>query len=549
MKITNQKPAVLSPVYHDRIAQPYDPPQFLMDTVTKPVFTPITTGVPVSVINNKTALTEDDVNQIILNCLGDNFDAQSESMAKSILGQTLVNFNAASTLNVNLLFLIQSGTAANLPEPSSNVVYTPSQDIIPNARKFLAGICDYDTFFASLAYYARPKAIGFYFATDACFDNFKTWFASQIAMLGSVLSNDTNKLCADLQTLTLNELTEALLLRNTESENCEPNSFARLIISMLMTYTKVVGPGEFGVLPFTLSELYNPTTLIFVNIEAHSKASAKKVADEWNMIKNATKQKPKMVSNNKLNRLTATQRNLQKVAQAAATASKTNMNAQRAARMRFKQTEPTTIDLARIIRKIMDRMSFVNKSMNTYRQVKTSYARANRRDPDDYNKMGKITSVKYKPDIHLYIDTSGSISERNYQDTVKACIAMAKKLNINMYFNSFSHVLSQTTKLTLENRSKAQIYGQFRKVPKVTGGTDYTQIWHFINQSKKRRSELSIIITDFEFDAPNEYIKHPKHLYYVPCSQKDWDMILHYAKNFAMSMLHNDPDIRKHILF
>ena len=73
--------------------------------------------------------------------------------------------------------------------------------------------------------------------------------------------------------------------------------------------------------------------------------------------------------------------------------------------------------------------------------------KANRRDPDDYNKPGRITSVEYMPDLHVYVDTSGSISEANYQEAVLLLIRIAKKLNVNLYFNSFSHILSQQTLL------------------------------------------------------------------------------------------------------
>ena len=241
---------------------------------------------------------------------------------------------------------------------------------------------------------------------------------------------------------------------------------------------------------------------------------------------------------------------MQKIASMAATAA-ANQSAQamRAVNMRFSKTRPTTVDMTRIIKKILDKMTFCNKSMNVYKSVKTSFAKPNRRDPDDYNKQGKIVSTRYKPDIHLYIDTSGSISERDYEDAVKACISMAKKLDINMYFNSFSHIMSQTTRLHLEGKSKTAIYEEFRRVPKVSGGTDYEQIWHFINKSKKRTRELSIIISDFEWCARNGYVRHPKNLYYIPCSTMNWDMITREAERFCKSALHNEPNIRAHVLF
>ena len=87
------------------------------------------------------------------------------------------------------------------------------------------------------------------------------------------------------------------------------------------------------------------------------------------------------------------------------------------------------------------------------------------------------------------------------------------------------------------------------KIPKVTGGTDYEQIWHYINQSAKRRRELSLILTDFEWTPASHFVQHPKNLYYIPCSNMNWKAICHYAEMFGKAMLRNEPNIRKHILF
>lgn len=552
MNIVNQKPVVLEPKYLDNIQKDFDPVGIMKTTLVEPLFTPLIAGQPVSVTENGKPVTPDDVNALLLRCCGETVDAAAEQAMKTILGQMLVAYNANTAIGVNEMFVVQSGTAAKLPEPDDNVVYAPGTDVVPISRQFMSGTCSYDTYFASLAYYARPETLGFYFVNEMAFTSFIQWFTNQMAMLGNVLSPDVNRLCSDFMQLTLTGLTESIVLRGTDSEGNDPKSFPRLIVNMLMQYTSVAGPAEFGILPFNVGELVCPKTLVFVNVEKHSRASARQVADEWNIIKKSLQSSlhPNMISNKKLQRLTATQRNMQKIAAMAATAaSNQTQQAMRAAMVRFSSRRPTTVDLTRIIKKLLSKMTFTNKSMNVFKSVKASFAKPNRRDPDDYNKQGKVVSTKYKPDIHLYIDTSGSISERDYEDAVKACIALAKALNINMYFNSFSHVMSQTTRLHIENKSKAAIYDEFRKVPKVNGGTDYEQIWNFINMSRKRTRELSIIISDFEWTARNTFIRHPKNLYYIPCSTMDWKTITSNAEAFCKSAMHNDPSIRQHVLF
>lgn len=553
MNIVNQKPVVLAPEYTDQIKKDLDVKDLLKQAVVNPLFTPLIPNQPVTMTANGTSYDADSIADLMSRCCGDVLDVMAEQSVKTILGQTMVNYNPNTNLGVIEMFPVQSGTAAKLPEPDgSSVIYTPATDVIPMARQFLAGTGSYDSFFASLAYYARPETLGFYFVNELAFDSFIQWFTQQMSMLSTVLTPDVNKLASDFMQLKLPGLTESLILRNTDGESDEPLSFARLIINLLMQYTNVAGPAEYGVLPFNLRELVYPHTIVFVNVERHSRATAKQVSDEWKIINNAlqNKNRPKMISNNSLRRLTAVQRSLQRIASMAANAA-TNQGAMaaRAANFRFSKNRPTIVDTTRTIRKILSKMTVQGMTMNVYKSSKQSFAKPNRRDPDDYNKQGKVVSTKYQPDIHLYIDTSGSISERDYEDAVKACIAMAKKLNINMYFNSFSHVMSQTTRLHLEGKSKAAIYKEFQKVPKVNGGTDYEQIWNFINRSKKRVRELSIIISDFQWTARSAYVRHPKNLYYIPCSTLSWDDIVRDADSFCKSAVHNDPGIRARILF
>lgn len=551
MQITNQKPVELSPVYDAVITGQFEPVDYLKNTVIKPIITPLSPSAPVQFSANGGQLGEDDLTQYVLNCLTDTFDAAAETIAKDMFHKTLVYFDKTSDLSIQDLFAIQSAVKEQLPAPTAQVVYTPATDVIPACREFLAGICTYDKLFASLDFYARPQVLGFYFANSTEFDNFKTWLTGELQVLGSALPQNTNKLFADFQALNLNGLTESLILRNDDNENNDPCSFARTLVALMMKYAKATSPALYGIFPFQLGELYCPKAIVFVNIERHSHATAKQVADEWQIINQSQQMKIKVVSTNKLNKLTGAVRAMKKISSGAVAANmaQNNPGVARAARAKFRKTQPTQTDLVRILRRVVKKMATVAKSENSYKSVKMSFARPNRRDPDNFNLMGKLVSTKYKPDIHIYLDTSGSISERNYQDAIKALIIMARKMNVNLYFNSFSHCLSQCSHLRTKDRSLKEVYAAFQKIPKVDGGTDYEQIWHYINASKKRRRELSIIMTDFEWTAPNRYVKHPKNLFYIPISHTDWQGLTYWAGEFVKSMAHIDPNCRARLLF
>lgn len=551
MNVINQKPVELTPVYNPIVSGVFQPDMYLEQTITQLYNSPINTASPVQFTSNGNNLSTGDITNIFLKCFGTTFDATAQTAAKEILKNTLVYFNNNTTLSIDEMFITQSLTKTKMPEPNSLTIYTPGADVIPSARQFLAGKVDWDTWFASLACYARVKSLGFSFSTENSFEDFKIWLSTQTTAMQSQFPANTNNLLVEFQKLTLKELTESLKLRDSDTDNNDPYSFARIIVAYLMMYTTQVSSTEFSVMPFSMSELYCPISIIFINVERHAKATAKQVDNEWNLIKQSIQTNIKMLTNSKINKLTSTARAIQK---AQSMANSNMMNQMQAAKAKasitkFARKEPSAYSMAKIIKKVMDKMSDVARSENVYFTQKATFQKQNRRDPDDFNKMGKSFSTKYHPDIHIYLDTSGSISEDNYKASIQALIVMSKKLNVNIYFNSFSHILSQTSKLQTKDKSLQQIWLTFAKIPKVTGGTEYEQIWHFINRKRQRKQEISIIITDFEWSPPNHYVEHPKNLYYIPCANMSWKSICRYADNFVKSMEHIDPLIRNHLLF
>lgn len=553
MQIKNQTPATLVPRYDATIKGDYDIEGYAKQMMAAPLFVPLSPNAPVTITSNGKVIDENVVTSGVLACCGTANDPVSEEAMKKLYGKTLLHFDEKTTMSIQDTFAIQAANTEGMQEPSNTTLYTPATDVIPTAKEFLAGQSSFDKFFASLTFYARPSTLGVMCTTESAFDNFKAWLANEISQISPMLSQTTNQMFADFQQLTLDKLTESIAIRNDYSDNNEELSFARTIVAYIMKYVKTVSPSLFAIMPFSVMELLCPTSIVFVNVEQHARATQKQVADEWKIINTSIKNPINMISNKKLSKLTATVRSISKIksaAQAAAAGGSGMLHgAQRAANIKFRKSAPTTLDMVKLIKKVISKMANVSKSENIYKASKMTFARPNRRDPDDFNKKGKMVSTKYRPDIHLYIDTSGSISERNYQDAVKACIKMAKKLNINLYFNSFSHVLSQCTKLNTKDKTISEVYREFQRLPKVTGGTDYEQIWNYIEKSKKRRRELSIIMTDFEYYAPNRYVKHPKNLYYMPMSHMDYKNMVHWAENFCKSATHIDPNIRKHLLF
>lgn len=556
--VTNQKPAVLDPVHTITCTGDYDPMPAIQKTLVDPLLKPLSPHAPASIVDGSGKDLVGDVPGILMSCFGDNVNTAAEKAAKELLGQTMVNYDQSTPLPVGELFAVQAGQRNKLPAPGPRVIYTAQNDVIPAAKGLLAGSADEGAFFASLAYAFHPGTLGFWFQSSAAFDGFKVWLGTQaqaLAGASSPVPSETLRLAGDFTKLSLKGLTESLLLRKDDSDGNDELSFPRFLVHMLMVYVgqqrgQAITSGaaiDVGVLPFTVGELFCPKSVVLVNVEAHARASAPKVTGEWNLINQSLALPVKVVSNAVLSKLTSLPRAAAKAAAMGAN-QQPGQPGSRSAQVRFRKAPPTKLDLFEDITRVLRRMGKVNKSQNVYRTTKTTFLKANRRDADDFNKPGRIISVQYMPDLHVYIDTSGSISEKNYQEAVIMLIRIAKRLNVNLYFNSFSHMLSQETLLKVENKSLRQIWKEFRRVPKVTGGTEFKQVWDYINASNKRKRQLSLMITDFEWSPPSARVDHPANLYYAPCSAMAWNHMVQSATEFADGMHHIDPSIRQKLL-
>lgn len=547
LTLTGQKPAIISPVHTLPIVGPYDPVRAIKKSIIKPLFKPLAKGGSVTVTDSKgKSLDKGDVLSMFMSAVGPNVSPASEAPLKALFQQGMVNFDQSSPLLVNELFVNQAAHANRLPHATATTIYTAAHDVIPSAKNLIGGHAKDDSeFFASLAYAYAPEALGFWFQTSSAFDDFKAWLSQQTAALSVVLPPDTSNLLNRFAQTNLNGLVEGYVLRKDDSDAVDEYSFARVIVHMLMQYLQTpAAAGMVGALPFVVSELYLPRTIVLVNAEAHARATPQRVDKEWKLINLSIASPVKVISNKALSKLTALPRAAAKAGSLAATA-QSNRNAQtgRSAKITFRKQAPTKVNIEKDLLRVLRRMKEVNRSQNVLKKSRTSFSKANRRDPMDYNRPGRITSTHYLPDLHVYIDTSGSISEANYQQAVLMLIRLAKRMNVDLYFNSFSHVMSQECLLRTKDKSIAKIWEEFRKVPKVNGGTNYKQIWDYINLSPARKRRLSLVITDFEWSPGTQREQHPVNLYYAPCSSMNWTNLVSSAEYFAKSMRHIEPAI------
>lgn len=555
MKTTNQVPQELNPIIE------VDPSKDIIDeaiedslkrVLVEPLWTPLTQGYPVSIADDKgNELDADTLFQALWRITDDVLDAQAETVTKAVYDNTCLYIPASDPKPMANLYVTQAQTREGMKPATPVYIYT-SQDVIDGAKAWIASKGS-DLLFANIFNAFTPKTLGFAFLAPSDFDDMKAFVKAEVAALDAqgLLDADVVANFSQFDAIDLTgALTQSLRLRGSNFAGNDPYSFARVLPSLLMRWCEHQSQQQSPTavaMPFDLAEAVSPETVVLINAAEHGHSSPKEVTDEWTAINNALNAPVKVVNPKKLQSMAGVSKSVNHYQQLANSAKMQQVVRYQEAR--FRKQRPSNLQVLSKIKRVVKGMIDVARSSNPYKVKTTSFSRANRRDPSDYNRPGTVTMTRYKPDIHIYLDNSGSISEKNYQDAVMMLIQLAKRLDVNLYFNSFSNVLSACTLLPTKGRSLTEIYNQFRKIPKVSGGTDFAQIWRYIEASPKRKEELSLIVTDMEYMPPRTFLKHPDNCYYVACSNTDWDCLTRDAKQFCEGMRHIDPHIRRKLLF
>ena len=422
------------------------------------------------------------------------------------------------------VYLSQILRKNKLPEPSSKCVYVVS-DVCEAAKQYDT-IKDAQTKSALLAnlgaFYNNANAMFVLMDDNNDLDNFKM-------MVNPVLKGaGASELPQDFSID--NKIFDGIMLRSDyklDDDANNPNSEARILVAALTkTYPDYL-------LPTKTIEGIIPTTLVFFNAKKLARATSSELLNAKNdLSKMSTLDRSRILSFSKMASLTQITKAMTKM-----NMMQNQLNNKLAQSQVSKSTGKFVIkdiNMNRVKKKLLKiekKMKNVDVSKNpTYHNFDT-YQRPNRREPMNPDLPGTSMDLGYYPDIHLYVDTSGSISQQDYEDSVAMLIDIAKKLNCDIYFNSFTTDISQETVVRCRNRSKGQIQKDIEKIPKLSGGTTIDQVWQYINCSKKNRRQLSILISDFYVDVPR-YIKHPENLYYIPTKGTS----VKYAETFAQRL-------------
>lgn len=530
----------------------FDVISYINESFVEPVKKPIDPALPIVIQENNVDINPEAIANAMAFALYQN-DATAIVDVTDFYKQIVYEMSQTNPLHPNKWLVDWARERVNrktpYPRPNNMVFYTVDSDVIPECKDFLVIGDNQDKVVSAFSYTFNPTSLGVAFRMESDFNDFKEKFAELVNKEASNLSTDTSNQCQEFLKTKLSKLTLDIALRNKKFEdNNEPYSFAQLLRYSLDNYIATNNDKSFYI-PFQTSEFFLPSVINFINIEKHSHSNKNDILTHWNKIIKLLNSNVKLWNKKSI-------KSLQKIISMSnqSTSMLKSLHEQKKedlqrANVPVALTAPSAKVLEKRILKIIKKTTDVNKSMNVYKTLKRSFAKPNRRNPDDYDKTGIIVSKKYRPDIHIYQDTSGSISEENYEAATRMLIDLAIKLNIDLYYTSFSHIISKETKIKIKGRSKQAIYKSIQSIPKVSGGTDFKLVWDVINQRPERQKQIAFMITDMEYHAPSTETNVPKNLYYIPIANIPWQRIQNATKGFLNSIRHYKQKIRRNILY
>lgn len=598
MKVTvsGQKPYRLDPLHltppltgdTDAPGREYDPQVVLAKLAADHLLTPLTPGHTATVTDADTGavLTPEQIGQLLATPLvvdpytgqTDGDTPEANKVAMSLLAQATTDIAHANYPYVRQMFLAQGLGQLGLPAPSSTVFYKAANAVVPSAKELLTavsagpsptayqeGLDAWDQLFTGLGAAYRPPTMGVAFLGEEPFAQFGMYLVNVALALRSAgkIDDDTVDKCRQVAGLSFDGLMQSLRLRSSSGAPTEDYSFARVLVHCLHSF--VAGEQAMALaddrgavahlLPFDLGELICPETVVLVNAEAHARANPEAVDRKWRWMGNQVTGGLKILSMKSITKLGESSSRQESAERMVVNARKSEEDSLKRAvdPMDFSTAAPPPAQILLDLNDRLNKMGEVNRSQNIQQFKTKTYARANRRRPDNPDVPGRTTKTRYMPDIHYFPDTSGSMSVQDYMDGALFLMQMAKKYNMNFYFSSHSHILAPEILLPVKGKSISQMRALIQSVPKVGGGNDFTQVYNYIQASADRRRRLSVMATDFGWGANSSHsFVHPENLVYVPAFDRSrsngWDSVKRNCAYFLNSMRPFDAQIDSRIL-
>lgn len=428
---------------------------------------------------------------------------------------------------------------AALPSPSADVLYT-FEDLAQ-----YSSIKTINELATSWFYLSKPRALVLALTDDVIVNALAKELASYCELddmdLDTVYQLNTviTALTQTPQAITAFKFAETNL-KIQGADDPQPYSIDAIFRRVISEYANEPNA---ALLPFSLRQMASPTSVMFVRLDLLILESPVKLA---RVIPELTHQVNEAVVQLNADQIKALGTIEEDSEPGSADMSAYYATYQRGSRIL--ETAPTPAQIAADVAKIHRRLPAHDSSKEKRRVTYRTFARSNRREPDNADRRGKSVKKRKRADIHLYIDSSGSISADQSHSSILTAAQLAESLKVNLFITFFSDVLSPTYRIETRGKTPAKLFEMIDELVRPSGGTHFHNVYNYINKDATRSAQFSIMLTDFGCSLPDGRIEHPARLYYAPISGDYQTSYNHYMESFEPSIKDSFPEIRSHLL-
>lgn len=429
--------------------------------------------------------------------------------------------------------------AAQLPSPSADVLYT-FEDLVQ-----YSSISTINELATSWFYLSKPRSLVLALTDDVI----ATAIAKELEDYRQLDEMDMNTI-HQLKTVmdALTQTPQAIMsfkfaetnLKIQDAEDPQPYSIDAILRRVITEYA---AKPNAALLPFSLRQVAAPTSVMFIRLDLLALENPIKLA---RVIPELTHQVNEAVIQLNVDQIKALGTFEEESDPGDADMSAYYGTYQRGSRIL--ETTPSPAQIAADVAKIHRRLPAHDSSKEQRRVTYRTFARSNRREPDNADRRGKSVKKRKRADIHLYIDSSGSISADQAHSSILTAAQLANSLKVSLFITFFSDALSPTYRIETRGKTPAKLVAEIDQLVRPSGGTHFHNVYNYINKDAIRSAQFSIMLTDFGCALPGGRIEHPARLYYAPISGDYRGIYNHYMEKFEPSIKDSFPEIRSHLL-
>jgi putative uncharacterized protein cgl1759 len=481
---------------------------------------------------------------------------------KNLISTYINNYSPVSWLKADNFLIDRLYQKYELPEASDEIIYTIPCDIVEPVSNYLNDKIQAEQCITSISAYLNITAPIVMFKNRRSFHEFQEYIDRRIMMMP--LKPETRRLLRQFTGLKADSGFKCVKLRSTQYARLAENTFARVLMNLLEEYSSdsmTIARDECVMVGASLRSRIVPLAIVFAVAENITIEDSETLNSDITEIKGFLDwldepkgDAPISINNNAeaedqpFDMLETNESEKQKEERIKSAINNITSNQPGSGRGDpTRRVDPNSVKALtkRLKKKIKQLIQSTSaRTMNGQKTVIKTYMRESRRDPMNIDLKGQYYKTTYTKDLHLYIDVSGSINLSMIEFALNAAADIATELKLNLFVTPFDSELYEKQTIVIPGSviSKRSALKKLKRLPISGGGTEFDNVYKFIESSKKRKNEISIMITDY-CDCPR--LPSPKTLYYMGCKGTSPQTIENFIRHMKT---HSNQNIRSKII-